>query len=937
MYGIKSEPVFKTEMSQQPGGHQGPLPEVDLPAKVRNEHKIRNVEEANIVLNAYRLDVSQAVEKMFKFELKFTGQIPPETEKDLSRGPRNDVANQARRQLLWEMFQQMITKNTSTFGGDRDFRNYVYDCGINFYSTTNLGMTMGESRTFDIDRNTLPPAQNVYLGKRIEGITANLLYCEEIQLRELGQFGETRSRSAVQFLDILSNQEIIRRSGYYIFQSKMFEKNSEIKVQNDPRILKEGMQKNVRIVGDTLKGATPIIQIDPKKSAFFPEMIVAEFLSNFLTGREHDLGRKIFSQMRQATKQVKGLSVITLHLEHPRTFTVNGLTDKPAKDITFECEGRGRISVVDYIEGRYPTRIRYPDLPCVIEKMPSKSGIKESYYPIELVKIVAGQRVNFDQQTPVLVEQMIRNCQALPAQFKLLNEKQKNNAFITSGNPFFRAHNVRVDSDILMASGQVLHPPAITYEGNDRDQADPSGNLQWKLPQNRRFVSGGSTPNTWVAAIFQNGVDGQQCDQFIKTFIQAANRRGMRAGPPKRYEQFSTTDEQAIREKFDLYKKNDARYVMFFTRDKLDPVHHTMKLMEIEFGIITQHISKMTMEKALGNRGAFLVIDNLLLKFNQKLGGINHGLATSNAMATANRFTSDVVKDDWIRESRMFIGLDMSHAAPQSLFERQKDEKPTEPTIVSMAYTLGHPLKMRGTYWAQQPRETSILPTQLVTSLESALETYFKEVGNFPQHIMVFRGGVSEGEYQKVATSEFGAFQTAFKELEQKHSNFQLPQVTIIVVQQQSNYRIVPSRVDTRGKPREQNVRAGTVVDERIMHPVFTEFLLVGHHTIQGTAHPSRCTVVVDTCNPRVTLEELEYVSYHLCYAHGIVCSPVSVPAPLMAAADLKKRGRNNWKVANFGDDRSSQGCRFKGDGSELFFISMTKELKPSIPTKFWA
>ncbi|KAI1719931.1 piwi domain-containing protein [Ditylenchus destructor] len=936
MYNVKSEPVFKTEMAQQPGGGSQ-LPEVDLPAKVLNEHRIRNVEEAKIVLNAYRLDVSKAVEKIYKFELKFIGRIPPETEKDLSRGPRNDVANQARRQLLWEMFTQMITGNPSTFGDN--LRNFVYDCGINFYSTTKLGMGMGESLTFNINRNTLPPAQNAYLGKRIEEITANLLYCEEIELSKLGQFGETRSRSAVQFLDILSNQEIIRRNGYYIFQSKMFEKASEIRLQNDPRILKEGMQKNVRIVGNALKDATPIIQIDPKKSAFFPEMLVAEFLSNFLSGREQDLGRKIFNQMRQATKQIKGLSVITTHLENPRTFTVNGLTDRSASEITFECEGRGRISVVDYIEGRYPVRIPHPDLPCVVEKMPSKSGIKESYYPIELVKIVAGQRVNFDQQTPVLVEQMIRNCQALPAQFTVLNQKQKNNAFIASANPFFKAHNVRVDSDIITASGQVLHPPAIIYEANgrDREQADQSGNMQWKLPQNRQFLHAAETPPTWVAAIFQNGVDGNACNDFIKTFIAAAKRRGMRAEPPKRYEMFPTTDEKAIREKFELYKKNDARYVMFFTRDKLDSVHHTMKLMEVEFGITTQHISKMTMDKALGNRGAFLVIDNLLLKFNLKLGGINHGLATSAAMGNANHFNHDVVKDEWLRDSRMFIGLDMSHAAPQPLFERQKGEKPTEPTIVSMAYTLGHPLKMRGTYWAQQPRETSILQTQLVTNLVSALQAYNNEVRKFPQHIMVFRGGVSEGEYQKVATLEFGAFEIAFKELGQKHREFQPPHVTIIVVQQQSNYRIVPARVDSRGKPREQNVRAGTVVDEGVMHPVFTEFLLVGHHTIQGTAHPSRCTVVVDTCNPRVSLEELEYVSYHLCYAHGIVCSPVSVPAPLMAAADLKKRGRNNWKVANFGDDRSSGGARFTGDGSEHFFINMTSELKPSIPTKFWA
>jgi len=38
---------------------------------------------------------------------------------------------------------------------------------------------------------------------------------------------------------------------------------------------------------------------------------------------------------------------------------------------------------------------------------------------------------------------------------------------------------------------------------------------------------------------------------------------------------------------------------------------------------------------------------------------------------------------------------------------------------------------------------------------------------------------------------------------------------------------------------------------------------------------------VWDSAQPRITLEEIENVSYLLCYAHGIVLSPVSRPAPL--------------------------------------------------------
>lgn len=58
------------------------------------------------------------------------------------------------------------------------------------------------------------------------------------------------------------------------------------------------------------------------------------------------------------------------------------------------------------------------------------------------------------------------------------------------------------------------------------------------------------------------------------------------------------------------------------------------------------------------------------------------------------------------------------------------------------------------------------------------------------------------------------------------------PYVTIVVVQRNSNYRIVPP--DPRGdKPFMQNVPSGTCVDKDVMNPNQSEFLLVGHKTIQ--------------------------------------------------------------------------------------------------------
>jgi len=55
--------------------------------------------------------------------------------------------------------------------------------------------------------------------------------------------------------------------------------------------------------------------------------------------------------------------------------------------------------------------------------------------------------------------------------------------------------------------------------------------------------------------------------------------------------------------------------------------------------------------------------------------------------------------------------------------------------------------------------------------------------------------------------------------------------------------------------------------------------------------------VIYDNVPGRMPLKVLENITNELSYAHAIVTSPVSVPAPLYAAAECSKRAHNNWKV----------------------------------------
>jgi hypothetical protein len=66
-----------------------------------------------------------------------------------------------------------------------------------------------------------------------------------------------------------------------------------------------------------------------------------------------------------------------------------------------------------YFRQVYNIRLDCPELPLVIQSKPGREGPRESYYPMEVLRIVQGQRVSLHKQTPKLTEQMIRKCQAL--------------------------------------------------------------------------------------------------------------------------------------------------------------------------------------------------------------------------------------------------------------------------------------------------------------------------------------------------------------------------------------------------------------------------------------------------------------------------------------------------------------------------------------------
>uniref|UniRef100_A0A915NCN5 Uncharacterized protein n=1 Tax=Meloidogyne javanica TaxID=6303 RepID=A0A915NCN5_MELJA len=783
------------------------------------------------------MDIRKTVPQVFQFELTFVGERTVNVQgqqnvkkQQFERGPRNDESKETRRRLIWSLFQQLLDQNRDVFGDNK--KTFTYDCATLLYSISDLGMKPGAKREFvlNVDRflafgivplfpkNALEDRAKAYI-RNTERIVAYLLRTETVNLKNAVQSYLQGDRSVVQFLELLSSQRMFEKGQHYSFGNRLYDQESTVQLQGVPQILKSGMQKNVRFVGETLQNAMPILQIDPKKSAFFPGVDLLNFVCDFLGVNHPDvimqnMGR-YFDQMN---KQIKGLVLQTTHLpENQVTFANSGLTNRPANEITFQREGQ-TISVVQHFQQTYHLNLRFGRLPCVIQK----AGPKESFYPMELVKIVQGQRVPIDKQTPKLTEQMIRQCQVLPAAMQEQITIQRDQGMLQNMNSYFTAHNVRIDPHLCKTEASMLYPPAIQYNP-DRVEPSQNGALDWKLigggAQNRRFTNPVEWPKLWAVVILQNCVQMDQCQRFCEQLVQTAQRRGIgNAMLPQRVDHYTESSIDYVSEKFQFYA------------------------------------------------------------------------------------THRCISEIWMGGRRMFFGIGMSHAPPQTLFERQTGKAPAIPTVVGMAYTTSREmLKLRGTYWFQQARTTIMKEEQmrpLVDAVKNALYIYETENGDqFPEHLIVFRGGASEGEFKKVSRWEGGAIELACKEIShERKGKFNIPAITIVVCQRQSNYRIVPERINSRGRAPEQNCQPGTVVDKGVMNAALTEFLLIPHKALQGTAQPLRCTVVHDSDGSNAQVFEL--------------------PPP----------GQGQEEAIQALDNQRTS-----------YFAEVTDQLNPKIPTKFWA
>jgi len=292
--------------------------------------------------------------------------------------------------------------------------------------------------------------------------------------------------------------------------------------------------------------------------------------------------------------------------------------------------------------------------------------------------------------------------------------------------------------------------------------------------------------------------------------------------------------------------------------------------------------------------------NNVLLKINPKLGGINSILDPANQGA------------DFLRESTIILGADVTHPPAHTV------DKPSYASVVGSVDS--NAVKYVAASRAQEGRKEEILDLKSMClhifnkykGYQAMVEKRDPKTAS-PKRLLFFRDGVSEGEFEVVRDNELRAIKDACRE-----AKFN-PKITVVVVGKRHHYRFCPQNPNDRNQadPKSGNCPAGMVVDQVITHPVDFDYFLLSHGGLIGTSRPSHYSVIHD--ENKFNADSLQLLSFSLCHIFARATRSVSIPAPVYYAHLVSKRAKNHYDPAMSSDTASSTAGGSSGGARDRF------------------
>uniref|UniRef100_A0A8B9KNX2 Piwi-like protein 2 n=1 Tax=Astyanax mexicanus TaxID=7994 RepID=A0A8B9KNX2_ASTMX len=152
---------------------------------------------------------------------------------------------------------------------------------------------------------------------------------------------------------------------------------------------------------------------------------------------------------------------------------------------------------------------------------------------------------------------------------------------------------------------------------------------------------------------------------------------------------------------------------------------------------------------------------------------------------------------------------------------------------------------------------------------------YLNPVSCFPEKIVIYRDGVSDGQLKTVEQYEIPQILKCFETF----PNYE-PKLTFIVVQKRISTTLYSYGGERFGTP-----PPGTVLDHTVTNKDWVDFFLMAHSIRQGCGLPTHYISVYNTAN--LTPDHLQRLTFKMCHLYWNWPGTIRVPAPCKYAHKL--------------------------------------------------
>ncbi|CAF4984306.1 unnamed protein product, partial [Rotaria sp. Silwood1] len=394
-----------------------------------------------------------------------------------------------------------------------------------------------------------------------------------------------------------------------------------------------------------------VINLDVSHKIFMKEQSFLDFLCDVMyhspCGKRHWTNKRSTSKLQiQDVLQIFNKTTNNIYYEGEVEFLLNCCRNLPVRShvadkiIGYKIESLGDaaseqtfswkqgeqesiVTVENYYKEHYGIILKYPTLPTLRMH-------KGAFVPMELIDIqpIKVKRITDEQRALLCLKSTMtpsEYCQSIKEIRQ--NEKQQN----FEQDPFVAAWNLNVDVNMLIISARVLPSPKIIYTNQFHVNCDQNQSRGVWTNTTTPFHTPTKFPSIWALINLSSSLNMELCKKFYNELSSVASGRGIDCPPPVIYEEYRVQPDSishmitTIKEMME--HNTDCKFFITILpennniRDKI--YGDLKKLCELEYGlgIVTQMI-KLKENEGI-NRWNYSRLNNILMKINTKLNGIN--------------------------------------------------------------------------------------------------------------------------------------------------------------------------------------------------------------------------------------------------------------------------------------------------------------------------